>query len=32
MPVVHFALDPSNTNRIVAATYGRGVYAYTFAG
>jgi hypothetical protein len=30
MPVVHFALDPSNANRIIAATYGRGVYAYTF--
>jgi hypothetical protein len=30
MPVVHLALDPSNPNRIVAATYGRGVWAYTF--
>jgi hypothetical protein len=30
MPVVHFALDPSNPSRIIAATYGRGVYAYTF--
>ena len=30
MPVVHFALDPGNANRIVAATYGRGVYTYTF--
>jgi hypothetical protein len=30
MPIVHFAADPSNPNRIVAATYGRGVYTYTF--
>jgi hypothetical protein len=30
MPVVHFALDPSNPKRIIAATYGRGVYAYNF--
>jgi hypothetical protein len=30
MPVVHLALDPSNPNRLIAATYGRGVYAYTF--
>jgi hypothetical protein len=32
MPVVHLALDPSNPNRIIAATYGRGVYAYSFGG
>ncbi|MDQ1458613.1 MAG: hypothetical protein QOI08_97, partial [Actinomycetota bacterium] len=31
MPVVNFELDPSNAKRIVAATYGRGVWAYTFA-
>jgi hypothetical protein len=31
MPVVHFAVDPSNPKRIIAATYGRGVYAYTFS-
>jgi hypothetical protein len=30
MPFVHLAVDPSNANRIVAATYGRGVWAYTF--
>jgi hypothetical protein len=30
MPVVNFELDPSNANRIVAATYGRGVWAFTF--
>ena len=30
MPVVNFELDPSNANRIVAATYGRGVWTYTF--
>ncbi|HEY6961109.1 MAG TPA: hypothetical protein VI408_04385 [Gaiellaceae bacterium] len=30
MPVVHFVVDPSNANRVVAATYGRGVWAYTF--
>ena len=30
MPIVHFSIDPSNANRIVAATYGRGVWAYTF--
>jgi hypothetical protein len=30
MPVVNFELDPSNAKRIVAATYGRGVWAYTF--
>jgi hypothetical protein len=31
MPVVNFELDPSNAKRIVAATYGRGVWAYTFS-
>ena len=30
MPVVHFSVDPSNPNRLIAATYGRGVWAYTF--
>lgn len=30
MPVVRFTVDPSNANRIIAATYGRGVWAYTF--
>jgi hypothetical protein len=30
MPVVRFSIDPSNANRIVAATYGRGVWAFTF--
>jgi hypothetical protein len=30
MPVVRFSVDPSNANRIIAATYGRGVWAYTF--
>jgi hypothetical protein len=30
MPVVHFVVDPANANRVVAATYGRGVWAYTF--
>jgi hypothetical protein len=30
MPVVNFEIDPSNAKRIVAATYGRGVWAYTF--
>ncbi|MCW2964662.1 MAG: hypothetical protein JWO17_1914 [Actinomycetia bacterium] len=30
MPVVNFELDPSNAKRVVAATYGRGVWAYTF--
>lgn len=30
MPFVNFELDPSNPNRIVAATYGRGVWTYTF--
>jgi hypothetical protein len=29
MPVVHLALDPANPNRIIAATYGRGAYAFT---
>jgi photosystem II stability/assembly factor-like uncharacterized protein len=31
MPVVNFEIDPSNAKRLVAATYGRGVWAYTFA-
>ena len=31
MPVVHLGLDPANANRIVAATYGRGAYTFTFA-
>jgi hypothetical protein len=31
MPVVNFELDPSNAKRVVAATYGRGVWAYTFS-
>ena len=30
MPVVRFSIDPSNPNRIIAATYGRGVWSYTF--
>ena len=30
MPVVRFSADPVNPNRIIAATYGRGVWAYTF--
>jgi hypothetical protein len=30
MPFVHLVVDPSNASRIVAATYGRGVWAYTF--
>jgi hypothetical protein len=30
MPVVHLAEDPANSNRIIAATYARGVWAYTF--
>lgn len=30
MPVVRFTQDPANPNRIVAATDGRGVWAYTF--
>ncbi|HET7450138.1 MAG TPA: hypothetical protein VFJ78_06035 [Gaiellaceae bacterium] len=30
MPVVRLSIDPSNANRVVAATYGRGVWAYTF--
>jgi hypothetical protein len=31
MPVVHLSIDPANPKRIIAATYARGVYAYTFA-
>jgi hypothetical protein len=31
MPVVNFEIDPSNAKRIVAATYGRGVWAFTFS-
>jgi hypothetical protein len=31
VPVVHVVADPANANRIVAATYGRGAYSYTFA-
>ena len=30
MPVVHLGVDPANANRIIAATYGRGAYAYTW--
>jgi hypothetical protein len=30
IPAVHLAEDPANPNRIVAATYARGVWAYTF--
>jgi len=30
MPVVHLAENPANPNRIIAATYARGVWAYTF--
>jgi hypothetical protein len=30
MPVVHLSVDPANATRIIAATYGRGAYAYTF--
>jgi hypothetical protein len=30
MPVVHLVDDPGNANRIIAATYARGVWAYTF--
>ena len=26
----HLAEDPANPNRIIAATYARGVWAYTF--
>ena len=29
-PVVSLALDPANPNRLVAASFGRGVYSYTF--
>jgi hypothetical protein len=29
LPVVHLAVDPANANRIIAATYARGVWAYT---
>jgi hypothetical protein len=31
MPVVNFELDPANAKRVVAATNGRGVWAYTFS-
>ena len=30
VPVVTIRQDPGNGNRIVAATFGRGVYSYTF--
>ena len=30
MPVVHLSQDPANANRIIAATYARGIWAYTF--
>lgn len=30
MPVVHLTVDPANANRIIAATYGRGAYAFTW--
>jgi hypothetical protein len=30
MPVVHLTIDPANPNRIIAATYGRGAYAFTW--
>jgi hypothetical protein len=32
MPVVHLAADPGNPNRIIAATYARGAYAFTWSG
>jgi hypothetical protein len=31
MPVVHLVVDPSNPKRIIAATYARGVWAFSFA-
>src|SRR6266540_747215 len=30
VPVVHLTRDPANANRLVASTFGRGLYAYTF--
>ena len=30
VPVVHITQDPANPNRIVVATFGRGVWSYTF--
>ena len=30
LPVVHISEDPANPNRIIAATYARGIWAYTF--
>ena len=30
MPVVQLSQDPANANRIIAATYARGIWAYTF--
>ena len=32
MPVVHLGVDPGNPNRIIAATYGRGAYAFNWTG
>jgi len=31
VPVVSIKQDPSNPKRVIAATFGRGVYAFTFA-
>jgi hypothetical protein len=31
MPVVHLVVDPSNPKRIIAATYARGVWVFSFA-
>ena len=30
VPVVHLTQDPANPNRLVASTFGRGLYAFTF--
>jgi hypothetical protein len=30
VPVVTIREDPGNAKRLIAATFGRGVYAYTF--
>jgi hypothetical protein len=30
VPVLTIRQDPANTNRLIAATFGRGVYAFTF--
>jgi hypothetical protein len=31
VPISHLTQDPANPNRIIAATFGRGVWSYTFA-